>query len=209
MLNIDERNGQALDSVIELVVNSGKPWIAVIHKNDLPLLHRPQILRDKLAKYNVPVVMGSSLQEPKGIREKLIEVMPSLLPESAQPLYADDMYTLSTTKELACEIVREKCFESLHQEIPFGLAVRILKFDEESATLTKIYAEILVAKPNHRPIVIGRDGAQLKTIGSAARLELEKLLDNKVFLDLRVSSHKNWTKNSSTLKELGYVVDSH
>jgi GTP-binding protein Era len=209
VLNIDERSGEALDSVLELVSKSGKPWVAVIHKTDLPLLHRPQILRDKLEKFGVKIVQGSSLSDPKGIRESLLALMPELLPENPKPLYEDDLYTLSSTKEISAEIVREKCFETLHQEIPFGLAVRILKFDEESPTLTRIFAEILVSKPNHRPIVIGKDGSQLKKIGTAARQELEKLMGNKVYLDLRVSAHKNWTKNSSTLKELGYVVEGH
>ena len=209
VLNIDERSGEALDSIIELVSKSGKPWIAVIQKTDLPLLHRPQILRDKLNKFSVPIIQGSALSEPEALKETLFELLPKMLPDAAGPLYDSELYTLSSTKDLTAEIIREKCFESLHQEIPFGLAVKILRFQEDDGPTVKVYAEILVSKPNHRPIVIGKDGANLKKIGSAARLEVEKLVNNKVYLDLKVSAQKNWTKQNSMMKELGYVIENH
>lgn len=209
VLNIDEQKGEALDSIIELVSKSGKPWMAVIQKVDLPLLHRPQILRDKLAAFGVPVLQGSALKESESLKESLLSEIPKLLPEAPAALYDGELYTLSTTKELTAEIVREKCFESLHQEIPFGLGVRILKFSEDEGPTTKIYAEILVNKPNHRPIVIGRGGSVLRTIGMTARQEIEKMLGAKVYLDLKVTAQKDWTKHKSTLKEFGYVLENH
>lgn len=206
VLNIDEKEATHLDDVVEMVKSSGKPWIALIHKTDLPLLHRPQILRDKLAVHGVPVIQGSSLKEPASIRESILEAAIKLLPEAPGPLYDVDLYTLSSTRELCAEIVREKCFENLHQEVPFGLAVRINRFVEDEGPLIKIHAEVMVSKENHRPIVIGREGQALRKIGSEARKEIEGLVDRQVFLDLKVTSKRAWQKNPAMMKDLGYVV---
>src|SRR5690606_19158504 len=112
----------------------------------------------------------------------------------------------SSVRELCAELIREKCFEHLHQEIPFGLAVRILLFDEDSGPMIKVHGEILVSKDNHRPMVVGRGGQLLKQIGTDARREIEKLTGQRVFLNLRVISKPNWSRNSSLMKDLGYVV---
>jgi GTPase len=206
VLNIDERSAESLDQIIQLLKTSGKPWIALIHKTDLPQIHRPQILRDKLADAEVPVVQGSALQDGKVLKELLLEHVVPLLPAADGPLYDADLYTLSTTRELCSEIIREKCFENLHQEVPFGLAVKILKFIEDEGPTIRLHSEILVAKENHRPIVIGRGGEILKKIGTEARKEIESLVGRKVYLDLRVASKQGWQKNPGVMKELGYVL---
>jgi GTP-binding protein Era len=172
----------------------------------LPLLHRPQILRERLSDSNVPVIQGSSLKQAEALRDSILEAVKPMLPEAEKPLYDVELYTLSSTRELCAEIVREKCFEQLHQEVPFGLAVKIVRFDEDSGPLVRIIAEIMVSKENHRPIVIGRDGSVLKKIGTEARKEMEKLLDRRVYLDLNVTSKRNWQKNPGVMKDLGYVV---
>lgn len=206
VLNIDERSAEQLEQILTLVKESGKPWVALIHKVDLPELHRPQILRDKLAPLGVPVIQGSALTEPAGLVETLLKTLQPMLPEAGGPMYDKELYTLSTTRELCAEIIREKCFETLHQEVPFGLAVKVLKFDEESDVI-KIHSEILVSKENHRPIVIGAGGSALKKIGTEARKEIEKLLGEKVYLDLQVQSKRDWQKNRGIMKELGYVLN--
>lgn len=206
VLNIDEKNAANLDQIIELVRASRKPLLAVIHKTDLPQIHRPQILRDKLSVLNAPVIQGSALHDGKLLRQLVLEHVVPMLPEAAAPLYDAELYTLSTTRELCSEIIREKCFENLHQEVPFGLAVKILKFTEDEGPVIKLHSEILVAKENHRPIVIGRDGQILKKIGIDARKEIEKLTGRKVYLDLNVASKRGWQKNPGMMKELGYVL---
>jgi GTP-binding protein Era len=206
VLNIDEKSAENLDEIVELVRTSGKPWVAVINKTDLPLLHRPQILRDKLAVYGVPVIQGSSLKEPKGLRELILDEVVKRLPEAGGPLYDVDLYTLSSTREIAAEMIREKCFEHLHQEVPFGLAVRITRFAENEGPVVRIHAEVMVAKSNHRPIVIGREGQGLRRIGSEARREIEGLVDRQVYLDLKVVTKRAWQKNPMMMKDLGYVV---
>jgi len=206
VLNIDEKEIDEIDAIIALVKEAKKPWVALINKTDLPMLHRPRILRERLAEAGVPIIEGSCLRDPKALKAELLAAILPLLPEADGPLYDEDLYTLSSTRELCAEIIREKCFEHLHQEVPFGLVVRILLFDEDSGPLVKIHAEILVAKDNHRPIVVGRQGQSLKAIGSEARLEIVRLLGRKVFLDLKVVAKPNWQKNPGFMKDVGYVV---
>lgn len=209
VLNIDEENVENLDEIINLAKESGKPWLAVIHKTDLAgYIHRPQILRDRLEKMGVPVVAGSSINkaESETLVELIMEGVQALLPEAQGPLYDDDLYTTSNLRELTAEIIRERCFENLHQEIPFGLAVKILLFKEDEGPAVQIAAEIVVAKENHQPIVIGRQAQLIKKIGTEARKEIMNLLGRKVFLDLKVVTKKNWQKNPLFMKDLGYVV---
>ena len=110
-------------------------------------------------------------------------------------------------RNLASEIIREKCFENLHQEIPYNLTVRIMKFEEEADPCPKISAEIVVAKENHKAIVIGKAGSVLKTIGMQARQDIEKLMGSKIFLQLHVTVSPDWMKNKKLMKEFGYQND--
>lgn len=209
ILNIDETDVENLDEIIGLAQESGKPWIAVIHKTDLAAhIHRPQILRQRLEQLKVPVVQGSSLSpaESEGLCESILAGIQALLPEADGPLYEDDLYTTSNVRELCAEIIRERCFENLHQEIPFGLAVKILRFVEDDGPMVQIAAEIIVAKDNHQPIVIGKNAQVIKRIGTEARKEIVQLVGRKVFLDLKVATKRNWQKNPLFMKDLGYVV---
>lgn len=205
VLNLDAKRPEQLDDVLEIAEASKKPWVAVINKEDLPQFHRVMILREKVKALGKPVVVTSALRSPEALREVMLEHLYNMLPESPAPLYGEDLYTLSNLKEMAAETIREKCFEYLHQEIPFGLAIRILRFVENEGNTVKIYAELLLAKENHRAIVIGQEGQKLKVIGMAARKDLEKIYGRKVFLDLHVNVRKNWAKNANIMKELGYV----
>ena len=134
----------------------------------------------------------------------MLEKIRALLPESEKPLYEEDIYTQESVRDLACEIVREKCFEFCHQEIPYNLAVRTIKYDEESKKVPHLSLEIIVAREGHKGIVIGKGAENLKKIGSEARKDIEKMLGEKIFLDIKVSCRENWFKNDRIMKELGY-----
>lgn len=142
------------------------------------------------------------------IRQTLLNWFQKVLPETGAPLYDEEIYTTQNLRELAEEVIREAAFENLHQEIPFGLGVKVVKFDEESPKLARIYAEIWVNRDSHKGMVVGAGASVLKTIGIKARQGLEAILGQKVFLDLRVKVKKNWIKNDNLLKELGYVLSS-
>lgn len=206
VLNIDEKSPDGLDRIIEIVSTSGKPWIAIINKTDIKeKFHRILILRNKVSDFGVPVFEVSALKKPEVVREDLLAALKERLPESPAPLYGDNIFTTQSVREMSAELIREKCFEVLHQEIPYGLAVRIIQFKEDEGPTVKIYAEIVLSKDNHRAMVIGEGGKRLKAVGVRARKDLETLLGRQVYLDLHVTIKKNWMQNEKMMKELGYV----
>lgn len=213
VISVDEQKPEDAEKVIEMVSKSGKPWIGVITKTDIEeKAHRLMILKrmieDKGGKaLSISVNSLKKDADAQEDREAMLIEFLDLLPESPAPLYDVELFTNENVREMVAEIIREKCFEFLHQEIPYSLAVRILKFDEEG-NLPKIYAEIIVTKENHKAIVIGKEAAQIKKIGMESRREIEKLMDEKVFLDLQVSCKPDWFENKRMMKELGYVNQS-
>lgn len=206
VLNIDCPRMEDLIAIAETCSAQGKPWMVVITKSDFEKPQRAAILREKLQKFSVPTVAVSALHQKEAARELVLPLVKDLLPLSPAPLFDPEIYTSQTLREMVSEIVREKAFELLHQEIPYGLAVQILKFDEDTGPVIKIYANILVNKEGHKAIVVGAGGSQLKQIGQTARREIEVLTERQVYLDLHVVVKKNWAKNSMMLEELGYVV---
>lgn len=204
VLNIDADSFDDLEKVIDLVANSKKPYFFYINKCDLPQLHRPVRIREHLQKLGAAVIQGSAMTEVTKTKELIFEQIEKLLPTATAPLYDEDLLSLQPQREIVSELIREQCFNQLHDEIPFGLAVKLLKF-EEGAKLDKIYAELLVAKDNHIKMVVGNKASRIKSIGEESRREIEKFLKKKVYLDLHVKSQKNWQTNPRSLKELGYV----
>lgn len=206
VLGVDAEKKETIEDVISIVSKSGKPWMAVITKTDLgDKAHRVVTMRTLLEPFKVPIV-AVSLKDQEYIQEKpeLLAMIRALLPESEKPLYEEDIYTQESLRDLACEIVREKCFEFCHQEIPYNLAVRAIKFDEESKKIPHLSLEIIVAKEGHKGIVIGKGAENLKKIGSEARKDIESMMGEKIFLDLKVSFRDSWFKNERIMKELGY-----
>ncbi|MES3037499.1 MAG: GTPase Era [Bdellovibrionota bacterium] len=208
VLPLDEKQKEDMVSIVELVVKSGKPWVAVITKtNFMEKEHRVGVITNFLSKYSVPVFMVDSLNLKKETKNDIIKVLLNMCPEAPSPLYDIELFTPHSTRELAAEIVREKCFEFLHDEIPYGLACRVVSY-EEGHDLDKIHMEILIGKENHKSIIIGKEGSTLKKIGTEARKDIEKILDKKVFLGLKVTFRETWWKNKRILEELGLDHES-
>lgn len=209
VLSVDTQKKETIEEILSLITKSKKPWFVVITKTDLSeKSHRVLIMKDLLQSYGVRVftlsLKESELEEYKSERPLILEHGISLLPSSEKPLYEEDEYTTESVRQLACEIVREKCFEFCHQEIPYNMAVRSILYDEHSKKVPHVSLEIVVAKENHKGMVIGKGGENLKKIGSEARKSIEKILNEKIFLDLKVSYRENWFKNDHIMKELGY-----
>lgn len=212
VLPVDADKAGEAEEILEMVAAAKKPWMAVITKADLREKgHRVAILRNLVEARGGRALSVSALVKDKDSaedREALLLEFLALLPEAPAPLYDVELFTPETERALAAEIVREKCFEHLHQEIPFGLAVRIIKFDEAAQPVPRLSIEILVAKDNHKGMTIGKGGEVLKRIGTEARKDIEKLLGEKIFLELQVCVRKDWSENRRMMKELGYVHDS-
>lgn len=207
VLSIDEESVESIDEIIKLINQSGKPWCAFINKTDIgQKAHRTQIIRDKVKEAGGVAFTGTCSHDEGVPKSDIIEYIVSKLPESTAPLYDPELFTPHSVRELAVEIVREKCFEILHQEVPYGLAVRIAKFDE-GGKLPKISFEIIIEKESHKAIVIGKAGATLKEIGTQARKDIEKLMQEKVFIDMHVVVKENWTTDTRILENLGYKIE--
>jgi GTP-binding protein Era len=134
--------------------------------------------------------------------EELLEELRALLPEGP-PLYDADDLTDRSERFLAAELLREKLFRLLGEELPYAAAVEIEQFETEGE-MRRIAAAVLVARPGHKPIVIGKNGAKLKTIATQARQDMEKLFGGKVFLEVWVKVKPGWMDDRSILKRLGY-----
>jgi len=133
--------------------------------------------------------------------ELLVDQALAYLPEGP-PLYPEDELTDQPERVIAAELVREKILEATGDEIPYVTAV-ITESWEEAEDLTRINCLIYVERPAHRAIVIGRGGARLKEVGTAARRDIEKLLGRHVFLSLFVKVREHWRDDERTLDELG------
>ncbi|MDR2015644.1 MAG: GTPase Era [Azoarcus sp.] len=132
----------------------------------------------------------------------LISAAAKLLPEGS-PIYGEDEITDRGERFFAAEFLREKLFWLLGDELPYGLTVEIEKFETEGR-LRRIHAAVIVDKPAHKGIVIGRGGEKLKRAASEARIEMEKLFDGKVFLETWVKVRSGWADSERALKSLGY-----
>lgn len=131
----------------------------------------------------------------------LLETLKPFLPEGI-PLYPEDMVTDKSSRFLAMEIVREKLFRYLGEELPYAMNVEVEQFQEEEG-INHIYIAVLVDKENQKPIVIGKGGEKLKKISTEARLDMEKLFGCKVFLRVWVKVKSGWADDIRFLNELG------
>ncbi|MGB5276634.1 MAG: GTPase Era [Gammaproteobacteria bacterium] len=127
------------------------------------------------------------------------------LPEN-EPFFPDDQITDRTVRFLTAEIIREKLVRELGQELPYTSTVEIERF-EEDASITRIFATIYVESKGQKAIIIGRKGARLKSIGTRARIDIEKMLDGKVYLELWVKIREGWSNDERALTSLGYSTE--
>ena len=118
-------------------------------------------------------------------------------------LYAESAEDCHSIEDVAEELIREKLFYFLQEELPYSCAVSVCKWEDEKR-LVKIQAFIYVDKDSQKNIVIGQGGTMIKKIGSMARSDIEKLVDKKVFLDLKVKVEKNWRESDRGLRKVGY-----
>lgn len=136
--------------------------------------------------------------------DRLESVLRSHLPEG-EPLYPDDFLTDQPERFFVAEMVREQVLQHTRAELPFASAVVVDRFEEPGTPggMLRLYCSILVERESQKPIVVGKGGAMIKAIGTAARKELEQFFDAKVFLDLRVKVREDWRENERVLDELG------
>mgnify|MGYP001813483990 FL=1 len=137
--------------------------------------------------------------------DALSERLLHYLPESPQ-LFPAEQTTDRSDRFYISEVIREKLFRSLHHELPYALAVEVKQLAFEDG-LVKADAIVWVEKQSQKGIIIGREGSNLKAVGSAARKDLEKYFSTKVFLQLWVKVRENWSDNAQMLRTVGYIEE--
>lgn len=134
--------------------------------------------------------------------EQLLDELRARLPEG-EAMFDADTLTDRPVRFVAAELLREKIFRLVGDELPYGCTVMIEQW-EEDADSARVAACILVERESHRPILLGAGGAHMKRIASEARLDIARLLDKRVFLEVYIKVRKGWSDHEGALRELGY-----
>jgi len=193
--------------LIKLINSSKKPTLFVLNKIDLIDKDRILSLLDEARglfdfKEYVPISA-----KKKDNLESLISCIRDFLPTS-EKLFPEEYITDSPEHFIASEIIREELLKLTHQEIPYSTAVVISEMSyRQKKDLTYISATIFIEKDSQKKIVIGHDGSKIKHVGKRARLDLEKFLGHRVYLELEVKVLPKWKRNKANLKKLGYDVN--
>ena len=192
--------------IIKSLQNIQVPVILLINKIDLVEKDNLLPLIDELRQlYPFKEIIPLSALKGYSV-DTLLDVIWNILPEGPE-YFPDDMFTDSSERFLAAEIIREKVMLLTHQEIPYSTAVLLESFKEdERKNLIHMRATINVEKNSQKGIIIGKKGSMLKEIGTQARLEMEKFFGTRIYLELFVKVKKDWTRDERTLKEFGYKV---
>jgi len=197
--------GEGDEHIFEILSSVNIPVILAINKMDS--LKQKEDMLEVIAKYSsrmqfAEVVPVSAL---KGMNtDKLLEIIFKYLSEG--PMYYDeDTVTDQPIKQIAAELIREKALRFLQEEIPHGIAVEIDTFNyRETGDMVDIEAAIVCEKDSHKGIIIGKGGSMLKRIGTAARKDIEGLLESRVNLKLWVKVRPKWRDSDVQMKNFGY-----
>jgi GTP-binding protein Era len=189
--------------VLELVKNAEKPAVLVLNKIDkikdkkelLPLIE------DYSKEYEFDEIVPISALKGEAIDNLLNQIIKHL--PVAEPIFGEDELTDQSMRSIVAEMVREKILQTTGEELPYVTAVVTEKYDEEDPNLTRIYCAIFVERSSQKSIIIGKQGAKIKKIGTEARVDIEKLLGKKVFLKLFVKVVEDWRNRERDLDEIG------
>ena len=189
--------------VLELIKNVNVPCFLIINKVD-KIVDKSKLLPwlEIMSKRHnftgiIPISAKTGIQV-----DTLQDKLRTVLPEGPH-LFAEDQFTDRSTRFLCAEMVREKIFRLCGQELPYSATVDIESYKDEGE-LIRIHVLILVDKENHKRMIIGDKGSKLKEIASTARVEMEKLLGKKVFLQCWCKVKSGWSDDERLLKQLGY-----
>lgn len=189
--------------VLELVKQSEKPAILLLNKIDkikekgnlLPLIELYSQEYDFAAILPVAALKGDGI-------DTFLDQISKHLPE-AEPIFADDELTDQPVRSIVAEMVREKILHSTGEEIPYVTAVVTELFEDTDPFLTRIYCAIYVERPSQKKIIIGKQGARIKDIGTKARIDIEELLGKSVYLKLFVKVVEDWRNRERDLDDIG------
>ena len=178
------------------------PVLLVVNKTDKGSAEKLFQIETATKLYKqIKGVMGISALHKTNLEQLLQQIVEQL---PAMPAYYDeDTLTDKPMRFFVSELIREKLFFLLNEELPYHAAVTVRQYEEKN-TLTKIVADIVVGRETQKAILIGHNGSMIREIGQRSREDIEKFIDRKVFLELHVKVRKDWRNNDLYLKEYGY-----
>jgi GTPase len=199
VLDVTQKPGGGQRHLIELIKKQDRPVLLILNKIDLvakrkllPIIDEWQHVREFAAIVPVSAVTGDGVE---ALEQAVLDHLPD-----GEALYPEDYLTDQPERFFAAEIVREQVLRHTHAELPFSTAVVVDQFDEpDEGGLLRLYCSILVERDSQKPIVIGRGGEMIRAIGTAARIELERFFDTRVFLDLHVKVKGEWREDDRLL----------
>ena len=190
------------ENVIAYLKKSGIPALLALNKIDQYDREQIAVTITKYAeRHDFSAFVPISARSGKNVPE-LLDECAKFLSESPW-FFPEDMITDQPERQVAAELIREKILRTLNKEVPHGTAVVIEEFRDEGSLIT-IRAEIFCEKASHKGIIVGKNGASLKLIGSYARADLEKMFGTKVYLNLWVKVKENWRESARTVGNFGY-----
>jgi len=204
VVDVSESAGAGLRFLLNLVKDTQAKVVLILNKVDLIKKHKMLPIIDQLSKERdweaIVPVSATTGDNVAHLEEVLLNALPD-----GEALYPEDYLTDQPERDMAAEMVREQVLRQTRDELPFSTAVLIDQFEEPSDEdpRIRIYATILVERESQKPIVIGRGGDMIKTIGTAARKEMADFFQTKVFLDLRVAVREEWREDTRMLDRLG------
>lgn len=200
---IEAMRFDARDEKVLALLPHNRPVVLVINKTDkvsdkstlLPFIEKVS------ASFPFAAIIPVSAKRDAQLPELVQEIRRHL--HEGEPIYGEDEITDRSERFLAAEIVREKVFRLLGDEIPYSISVEIEKF-ETVGDLRRVYAAIIVDRDSQKPILIGKKGEKLKEIGTQARKDMEELFGLKVYLEVWVKVKSGWADDERAVKSLGY-----
>lgn len=200
--DVVEQTDEASAEILSKIASSGIRTIVAINKIDLTTPEALEVLaakwKERLPEADIVPVSAKENFNVGGLFDLILKYLPE-----GEPYYSKDALTDKTMRFFASEIIREKILLNYSKEIPYSVEVVVEEYKEEP-TIDRISALILVERESQKGIIIGHKGEMLKKVGTAARIELEKFLGKKVFLQVHVKVSDNWRNNERRLREWGY-----
>lgn len=195
------------ERLLEVIKKSGKRVVLILNKvdrvkNKEGLLFQIQALQEQLAG-QVAAVVPISASKRNGLERVVIELAQAL--PVGEKFFNDDTFTDQSERSIAAELIREKVMLATQEELPYSAAVTIDAFEDHRPKLVRIIATVHVERDSQKPIVIGKQGERIKSIGIRARHEIERLVGCKIYLELHVRVTGNWSNNRNAMADLGYT----
>jgi GTPase len=204
IVDVTRKFGHADESVLEMAKKSGTPVFLLLNKIDLLRNQKDKLLPiiDEYSKlYAFKEIIPLSARKPEGL-DLLLKKVIDVLPEGPR-YFPEDQVTDQPTRFMVAEIVREQVLMETSEEVPYATTVLVEQF-EEGAKLTRIAAAIYCEREGQKRILIGKQAQMLKKIGTAARLQIEKMVGTRVFLELFVKVSPDWRESRSFIEELDW-----